>query len=202
MVFLMSTLPHSPRQEKEGPWHPRLSNAKKGTYLRRPTKSRVRTRKFGVCVPSPEHRPHKRLSVGIRDLWASLQQPDPTFLRTKPILPAEMELTSPLTTLGSISTPSSYHRTQDSPFNNAGDDTVLSSPVDDHAQEEQSCTYYSRLPYRETQPIAYELKETCSVHLAEQCCMYPSWSHHTPPHHPATHLTSLPSIRHTCDRYS
>ncbi|KAK4039980.1 hypothetical protein C8A01DRAFT_36030 [Parachaetomium inaequale] len=70
-----------------------------------------------------------------------------------------MELTSPLTTLGSISTPRSFHTARGSPSNGA-DDTMLSSPVDDPQPEEPT--------YRDAVQLPHELKSHCQIHLEEQ----------------------------------
>ncbi|KAL2181332.1 uncharacterized protein P884DRAFT_288563 [Thermothelomyces heterothallicus CBS 202.75] len=70
-----------------------------------------------------------------------------------------MELTSPLTTLGSISTPESFFTARNSP-SNAADETVLSSPVDDPPQQEQA--------YRDAVQLPRELRQHCQIHLEEQ----------------------------------
>ncbi|AEO58029.1 hypothetical protein MYCTH_2304989 [Thermothelomyces thermophilus ATCC 42464] len=72
-----------------------------------------------------------------------------------------MELTSPLTTLGSISTPESFFTARNSP-SNAADETVLSSPVDDPPQQEQA--------YRDAVQLPRELRQHCQIHLEEQLC--------------------------------
>ena len=75
-----------------------------------------------------------------------------------------MELTSPLTTLASISTPDSYYTAQDSP-SNAADETSLSSPIDDHPPPTEQ-------QYRHAVQVPHELKSHCQIHLEEQLCMY------------------------------
>ena len=87
-----------------------------------------------------------------------------------------MDLTSPLTTLPSISTPESYFTAQGSPSNpsnrsnshqsNAADETALSSPVDDHAPE--------KLSYRDAAQLPHELRSHCQIHLEEQLCVFRS----------------------------
>jgi hypothetical protein len=79
-----------------------------------------------------------------------------------------MELTSPLTTLGSISTPDSYYTARDSP-SNAAYDTTLSSPGEEPPEEE--------LAYRDAVQLPHELKSHCQIHMEEQLCMS---SLHTP----------------------
>lgn len=76
-----------------------------------------------------------------------------------------MELTSPLTTLASISTPESYYTARGSP-SNAADETSPSSPLEEHPPEEQ------RPCYRDAVQLPHELKSHCQIHLEEQLCMY------------------------------
>lgn len=72
-----------------------------------------------------------------------------------------MELTSPLTTLTNISTPTSFYTARNSP-SNAADDTGLSSPVEEPLADE--------LPYRDAAQLPHELKSHCQIHLEEQLC--------------------------------
>lgn len=80
-----------------------------------------------------------------------------------------MEMTSPLTTLASISTPDSYHTARDShpsPFNSIGaDDTSLSSPVED-----DDSSLPDEPPYRDAVQLPHELRSHCQIHLEEQLC--------------------------------
>ncbi|KXX80483.1 hypothetical protein MMYC01_202444 [Madurella mycetomatis] len=73
-----------------------------------------------------------------------------------------MELSSPLTTLASISTPESYYTARGSP-SNAADDTTITSPGEDE-EEEASL----KLGYRDTIQLPHELKSHCQIHLEEQ----------------------------------
>ncbi|KAK4149739.1 hypothetical protein C8A00DRAFT_37669, partial [Chaetomidium leptoderma] len=70
-----------------------------------------------------------------------------------------MELTSPLTTLASISTPESYYTAHNSP-SDAADETTLSSPVEDHPPEEPG--------YRDAAQLPHELRSNCHILLEEQ----------------------------------
>lgn len=73
-----------------------------------------------------------------------------------------MELTSPLTTLASISTPDSYHTARDSP-SNAAYDTTLSSPLEEPDEEGPR--------YRDAVQLPHELRSHCQIHMEEQLCM-------------------------------
>lgn len=77
-----------------------------------------------------------------------------------------MELTSPLTTLGSISTPESFYTAHDSASNGA-DDTTLSSPVDDVPLWEEPT-------YRPAAQLPRELRQHCQIHLEEELCRLPA----------------------------
>ncbi|KAK4143664.1 uncharacterized protein C8A04DRAFT_28656 [Dichotomopilus funicola] len=68
-----------------------------------------------------------------------------------------MELTSPLTTLGSISTPESFYTAHDS----AADDTTLSSPVED-------VLFWEEPTYRPAVQLPRELRQHCQIHLEEE----------------------------------
>ncbi|KAL2017030.1 hypothetical protein VTK56DRAFT_2674 [Thermocarpiscus australiensis] len=69
-----------------------------------------------------------------------------------------MELTSPLTTLASISMPDSYYTAKGSP-SNAADETTLSSPIEDGSFEPA---------YRDALPLPREVKSHCQIHMEEQ----------------------------------
>lgn len=75
-----------------------------------------------------------------------------------------MELTSPLTTLATISTPDSYYAARGS--SNAADDTTLSSPIEDPPE------HHEELGYRDAVQLPHELKSHCQIHLEEQLCMF------------------------------
>lgn len=75
-----------------------------------------------------------------------------------------MELTSPLTTLASISTPGSYYTAHGSP-SNAADDTTITSPGENEEDEESP-----KLGYRDAIKLPHELKSHCQIHLEEQLC--------------------------------
>ncbi|KAK3322295.1 hypothetical protein B0H66DRAFT_553925 [Apodospora peruviana] len=69
---------------------------------------------------------------------------------------AEMELTSSLTSLDTISTPGSYYTAKDSPLDGANT-TAISSPVD----------YPARARFRNAREIPHELKMNCQIHMEE-----------------------------------
>jgi hypothetical protein len=77
-----------------------------------------------------------------------------------------MDLTSPLTTLGSISTPESYYTARDS--SNAADETTITSPGAEDDEVPQT------FGYREAIQLPHELKSHCQIHLEEQLCQFPS----------------------------
>ncbi|KAL2260215.1 hypothetical protein VTK26DRAFT_5865 [Humicola hyalothermophila] len=68
-------------------------------------------------------------------------------------------MTSPLTTLGTISTPDSFYTARDS-SSIAADETSLSSPVEPPEDEEPR--------YRDAVQLPRELKSHCQIHLEEQ----------------------------------
>lgn len=73
------------------------------------------------------------------------------------------QVTSPLTTLTSISTPASYYTAKDSPRDsppNTADLTNISSPAEEP----------SRPRYREARKLPDELREHCKIHLEEKLC--------------------------------
>ncbi|KAK4249914.1 hypothetical protein C7999DRAFT_12310 [Corynascus novoguineensis] len=73
-----------------------------------------------------------------------------------------MELTSPLTTLGSISTPESFYTARNSPSNAADETALSSSPDDDPPKQRSTCRDAVQLPR--------ELRQHCQIHLEEQLC--------------------------------
>ncbi|KAL2129913.1 hypothetical protein VTI74DRAFT_7156 [Chaetomium olivicolor] len=72
-----------------------------------------------------------------------------------------MELTSPLTSLTSISTPHSYHTARGSPFN-AADDTSPSSSIEEPPPPPVDPGY------RDAVQLPHELKSHCQIHMEEQ----------------------------------
>jgi hypothetical protein len=72
-------------------------------------------------------------------------------------------ITSPLTTLGTISTPDSFYtaRGSGSPANPA-DETGLSSIAEEQPADETG--------YRDAVPLPHELKSHCQIHLEERLC--------------------------------
>jgi hypothetical protein len=119
----------------------------------------VKARAFGVLQ-------HYQASVTPHQvcpfrLHVYIDRQETAYFQVVLLPPSAMELISPLTTLGSISTPESYHTARGSP--NAADETGLSSPVEgDHVQDEPS--------YRDAVPLPHELKSHCQIHMEEQLC--------------------------------
>ena len=78
------------------------------------------------------------------------------------------EMTSPLTNLGTISTPESYYTARNSP-SNAADETALTSPVEPPQEDDDP-------GYRDAVQLPHVLKSHCQIHLEEQLCMFYSQS--------------------------
>lgn len=71
-----------------------------------------------------------------------------------------MSLTSPISTLSNISSPSSFYTAKATSPPGAGDVTNISSP--DEAPV--------KLSYRDARQVPHELKEHCQIHLEERLC--------------------------------